>query len=47
MAESDNVALVGRIYEAFGRGDIAYILDQLTDDVRWVTPPRADRALVR
>ena len=37
MAESDNVALIGRIYEAFGRGDIDYIIDQLTDDVRWVT----------
>lgn len=23
------------IYEAFGRGDIGYIVDQLADDVRW------------
>ena len=37
MVESDNVALIGRIYEAFGRGDIEYIIDQLSDDVRWVT----------
>ena len=35
--ESDNVTLIERIYEAFGRGDIGYILDQLTDDVRWVS----------
>ena len=37
MAESDNVSLIGQIYEAFGRGDIGYIIDQLTDDVRWVS----------
>ena len=37
MAASDNVTLIGRIYEAFGRGDIGYIIDQLTDDVRWVS----------
>lgn len=37
MAESDNVAVIGQIYEAFGRGDINYIIDQLTDDVRWVS----------
>jgi|SRR5712691_9778699 len=37
MAESDNMTLIGRIYEAFGRGDIGYIIDQLTDDVRWVS----------
>ncbi len=37
MSEKDNVARVTQLYEAFSRGDIAYILDQLTDDVRWVT----------
>ena len=37
MTEADNVALIGGIYEAFGRGDVDYIIDQLTDDVRWVT----------
>ena len=37
MAESDNVTLIERIYQAFGRGDIGYIIDQLTDDVRWVS----------
>ena len=35
--ESDNVALIGQIYEAFGQGDISYIIDKLSDDVRWVT----------
>ena len=36
MSEKDNVARITKIYEAFGRGDIAYIIDQVTDDVRWV-----------
>ena len=30
-----NVESVQAIYEAFGRGDIAAILDQLADDVEW------------
>ncbi len=35
MSEKDNVARIVKLYEAFGRGDIPYILGQLTDDVRW------------
>jgi ketosteroid isomerase-like protein len=27
---------VEALFEAFGRGDVPYILDQLTDDVHWV-----------
>lgn len=30
-----NVETVQAIYDAFGRGDIAAILDQLADDVAW------------
>ena len=37
MTPSANVATVTKIYEAFGNGDIPYIIDQLSDDVRWVT----------
>jgi uncharacterized protein len=37
MSEQQNVERVGKIYEAFGRGDVGYILDQLADDVRWQT----------
>jgi ketosteroid isomerase-like protein len=37
MSTKDNVARIGKIYEAFGRGDVGYIIAQLTDDVRWVT----------
>ena len=36
MSEKDNVERISKIYEAFGRGDIPYILSQLTDDVRWI-----------
>jgi uncharacterized protein len=37
VSEKDNVARIGKIYEAFGRGDVAAIVEQLSDDVRWVT----------
>lgn len=37
MSEQQNVEAVTKIYEAFGRGDIPYIIDQLADDVRWVS----------
>jgi uncharacterized protein len=30
-----NPAVVGGIYEAFGRGDIDFILDQIADDCAW------------
>ena len=29
------IETVQSVYEAFGRGDIDFILDQLTDDVDW------------
>ena len=30
-----NVATVNKIYEAFGRGDVPFILSCLADDVKW------------
>lgn len=30
-----NVATVAGVYEAFGRGDVGWILDRLDDDVEW------------
>ena len=30
-----NLAVVGGIYEAFGRGDIEFILGQIADDCAW------------
>jgi uncharacterized protein len=32
---ADHLSTVGSIYEAFGRGDVGWILDQLDDDVAW------------
>ena len=36
MTEMTNTERVEDLFGAFGRGDIPHILDQLTDDVRWV-----------
>jgi uncharacterized protein len=30
-----NIDAIGQVYEAFGRGDVAAILDAVTDDVDW------------
>src|SRR5256885_16904207 len=35
MSSDDNVKTVQGVYEAFGRGDLATILDALADDVDW------------
>ena len=35
--EIENTERVTRIFEAFGRGDVPYILDQLSDDARFVS----------
>jgi ketosteroid isomerase-like protein len=32
---ADHLTTVTSIYEAFGRGDIPFILDQMADDVQW------------
>lgn len=37
MRGLDNIDRIQRIYDAFGRGDVAFILDQLAEDVAWVT----------
>lgn len=37
MPESAQQKTVQDIYAAFGRGDIPFIVQQLADDVRWVT----------
>lgn len=36
MDEQQNIELIQRMYEAFGRGDIQTILENLTDDVEWI-----------
>jgi ketosteroid isomerase-like protein len=37
MFEKANTDLVLSMYEAFGRGDVQFILDNVTDDVDWIT----------
>ena len=37
MNEQQNVKRVQEIYAAFGRGDVAFIVSQLTDDIHWVS----------
>ena len=37
MGEQQNVKAIQDVYAAFGRGDVAFIVGQLTDDIRWVT----------
>lgn len=32
---TDNVARTRAVFDAFARGDVAFILDQLADDVAW------------
>jgi ketosteroid isomerase-like protein len=36
MSEQENIALIKKMYDAFGRGDIQTIVDHLTDDVEWL-----------
>jgi uncharacterized protein len=35
--EIENTERVTKVFEAFGRGDVAYILEQLADDVRFTS----------
>jgi uncharacterized protein len=37
MNEQQNVKTIQELYEAFGRGDVAFIVSKLTDDVRWTS----------
>ena len=38
------IETIQRVYEAFGRGDVEFILGQLTDDVDWASCPDSDIA---
>ena len=35
MSQQENLSLVSEIYEAVGRGDVAAILERVSDDVDW------------
>jgi uncharacterized protein len=36
MNEQDNIALIKKMYDAFARGDIKTITDNLAEDVEWI-----------
>ena len=36
MSTTNNAATVASLYEAFGRADIAFILDHIADDCQWI-----------
>jgi len=42
MAEEQNIGVVQRGYEAFGRGDIESLLALLDETITWTTPGPAD-----
>jgi hypothetical protein len=44
MSSDDNLKTVQAVYEAFGRGDVAFILDVVTDDVDWATDTESTAA---
>ena len=35
MSADANIKTIAEVYQAFGRGDVAAILDAVTDDVDW------------
>jgi uncharacterized protein len=35
MSQQDNLTIIKEIYDAVGRGDVAAILDRVSDDVDW------------
>ena len=37
MSADANIKTITQVYEAFGRGDVAAILDAVTDDVDWAS----------
>ncbi len=38
LSAIDNAKTIGKIYDAFGRGDIPFIIDQLDDNCKWIVP---------
>jgi ketosteroid isomerase-like protein len=44
MNADDNIKTIMTMYEAFGRGDVATILEALADDVDWAAEAASDLA---
>jgi ketosteroid isomerase-like protein len=45
MSADANIKTITAVYEAFGRGDVAAILDAVTDDVDWAAEAASPAAL--
>ena len=37
MSAEDNIKTIQAVYEAFGRGDVGFILDSVSEDVDWAS----------
>ncbi len=44
MSADANIKTITQVYEAFGRGDVATILDAVTDDVDWAAEAASSAA---
>src|SRR5690349_3851091 len=44
MGAEENLKTITAVYEAFGRGDVGYIVGCVTDDVDWATDTSSDGA---
>jgi ketosteroid isomerase-like protein len=44
MSADDNIKTIQAVYEAFGRGDVAFIVDAVTHDVDWATDTESTAA---
>jgi uncharacterized protein len=44
MSADANIKTITQVYEAFGRGDVAAILDAVTDDVDWASEAASSAA---
>jgi ketosteroid isomerase-like protein len=44
VSGSDNIKTIKAVYEAFGRGDVGFIVDSVTPDVDWATETTFDGA---
>ena len=44
MSADANIKTIMSVYEAFGRGDVAAILDAVTDDVDWAAEAAGRRS---
>ena len=44
MSANANIKVISEVYQAFGRGDVAAILDAVTDDVDWAAEAASSAA---